>query len=166
MKAISLWQPWATLIAIGAKSIETRGWPTDYRGWLAIHAAKKWNKELNAMCGRAPFFQALTAANYRRGVVSDQWHLPLGAIVGVCKVIQNVSTNLTFDLAFEVNGKTKRWQLPPPSPERDFGDYSPNRYAWLLDQVTAFKEPIPFKGSRTFFEVPDDLIAAAVKGVA
>lgn len=40
MKALSLWQPWATLIAIGAKQYETRGWSTPYRGPLIIHAAK------------------------------------------------------------------------------------------------------------------------------
>lgn len=32
MKALTLTQPWATLVAIGAKCIETRGWSTDYRG--------------------------------------------------------------------------------------------------------------------------------------
>ncbi len=41
MKAITLWQPWASLIAIGAKKIETRSWATKYRGPLAIHAAIK-----------------------------------------------------------------------------------------------------------------------------
>lgn len=41
MKALTLWQPWASLIAVGAKTIETRGWATNYRGPLAIHAAKR-----------------------------------------------------------------------------------------------------------------------------
>ncbi len=39
MKALSLHQPWASLIAIGAKRVETRHWTTSYRGPLAIHAA-------------------------------------------------------------------------------------------------------------------------------
>lgn len=39
MKALTLWQPWASLIALGVKSIETRAWSTSYRGPLAIHAA-------------------------------------------------------------------------------------------------------------------------------
>lgn len=41
MKAITLWQPWASLIAVGAKTIETRGRQTHYRGPLAIHAATR-----------------------------------------------------------------------------------------------------------------------------
>ena len=40
MKALTLTQPWASLVAIGAKRIETRSWSTPYRGLLAIHAAK------------------------------------------------------------------------------------------------------------------------------
>ena len=45
MRAISLWQPWASLIADGRKSIETRHWPTAVRGPVAIHAAMKVDKE-------------------------------------------------------------------------------------------------------------------------
>ena len=41
MKAITIWQPWASLIACGAKKYETRSWPTKYRGPIAIHAAAK-----------------------------------------------------------------------------------------------------------------------------
>lgn len=40
MKAITIWQPWASAIAHGLKGIETRSWGTKYRGLLAIHAAK------------------------------------------------------------------------------------------------------------------------------
>lgn len=43
MKAISLWQPWASAIAMGLKRIETRNWATRHRGPLAIHAAKRWD---------------------------------------------------------------------------------------------------------------------------
>ncbi len=41
MKAITIWQPWASLLACGAKQYETRSWATSYRGPIAIHAAKK-----------------------------------------------------------------------------------------------------------------------------
>ena len=47
MKAISLWQPWASLCVLpgpngrAVKTIETRSWPTKYRGPLAVHAAKR-----------------------------------------------------------------------------------------------------------------------------
>jgi len=41
MKAISVKQPWAALIAVGWKWIETRTWSTDYRGPLLIVASKQ-----------------------------------------------------------------------------------------------------------------------------
>lgn len=41
MKALTLHQPWASLIAAGVKTIETRSWSTRYRGPLAVHAGKR-----------------------------------------------------------------------------------------------------------------------------
>ena len=41
MKAISLKQPWASLVADGKKTIETRKWPTKYRGDILIVSSKK-----------------------------------------------------------------------------------------------------------------------------
>ena len=41
MKCISVKQPWATKIANGCKTIETRTWSTNYRGPLAIASSKK-----------------------------------------------------------------------------------------------------------------------------
>lgn len=45
MKAVSLWEPWATLVRLKIKRIETRGWSTSYRGPLAIHATKHVHTE-------------------------------------------------------------------------------------------------------------------------
>ena len=44
MKVLTLFQPWATLVILGEKKIETRSWKTNYRGEIAIHAGKKWIK--------------------------------------------------------------------------------------------------------------------------
>ena len=41
MKTLSLWKPHSQAISLSLKPYETRGWKTDYRGPLAIHAAKK-----------------------------------------------------------------------------------------------------------------------------
>ena len=41
MKALSVKQPWAELIARGEKTIETRVWCTAYRGPLLIVASKR-----------------------------------------------------------------------------------------------------------------------------
>lgn len=46
MKVISLLQPWASLVILGHKKIETRSWNTKYRGDLLIHASKRWDNNL------------------------------------------------------------------------------------------------------------------------
>jgi len=54
MRALSLWQPWASLIYDGRKKIETRHWEMLYRGPLAIHAAMKVDKEACYEFGYSP----------------------------------------------------------------------------------------------------------------
>lgn len=76
IKALTLYQPWATLVAIGAKRIETRSWWTAYRGLLAIHASKTFGATNRALCHQEPFRSALLAGGVER--LSD---LPLGAVV-------------------------------------------------------------------------------------
>lgn len=49
MKAITLHQPHAHLIGLGVKPFETRSWKTNYRGLLAIHAAKIQIHELDGL---------------------------------------------------------------------------------------------------------------------
>jgi hypothetical protein len=41
LKALSVKQPWANMIASGEKTIETRTWPTAYRGELLIVSSKR-----------------------------------------------------------------------------------------------------------------------------
>ena len=45
MKAITIKQPYATLIAEGLKEYEFRTWKTKYRGEILIHAGKGVDKE-------------------------------------------------------------------------------------------------------------------------
>ena len=45
MKAITIKQPWATLIAEGYKEYEFRTWKTKYRGEVLIHAGKSMDKK-------------------------------------------------------------------------------------------------------------------------
>jgi len=59
IKAISLKQPWASLIAEGSKTIETRTWPTNYRGELLICSSK------NPKIENLPVGMALCVATVR-----------------------------------------------------------------------------------------------------
>src|SRR6266851_1649200 len=47
MKGISLWQPWASLWCSRRKVHETRHWRCRHRGWLLVHAAKRFEKDFD-----------------------------------------------------------------------------------------------------------------------
>lgn len=161
MKAISLWQPWASAIAFGSKRIETRSWKTSYRGPLAIHAAKRCVK--GDLIHLAAYW-GWTGAMWP--VVRRDWYrvLPFGAIVAICQLIdcrptgsftQEELDQRKYPPAFIVIEDAKDlygWS------ERLLGDFSLGRYGWVLDDVRPVDSPIPFKGKQGFFDVPDELL--------
>jgi hypothetical protein len=151
MKAITLTQPWATLVAIGKKTIETRSWSTSYRGPLAIHAAKTFPKHAWQICLSDPFKDILLRSGftYLADINLYKHQFPLGAVIATCELvacirIPDMDLNLTF------NGKS--WLLPPQEPELSFGDYIPGRFAWILSNVKPLPEPIPARGALGLWE--------------
>ena len=138
MKAITVTQPFATLCAINAKRIETRGWKTDYRGPLAIHAGKGCPPEFVALAHTEPFFSILKAAGY--ALFGD---LPRGAVIATCRLVECLQIGPRI-AAFGVANEGE-WRLTDQ--ERAFGDYTPGRYAWLLADVQPLAAPIPARGA-------------------
>ena len=134
MKAITLTQPWATLVAIGAKRIETRSWRTLYRGHLAIHAAKGFPE-----LARERFFNWEFREVLEAHCIHSFHELPLGVVVATCTLVDCV--RITPD------------NMPPPGgPEFYFGDYTPGRWAWMLNSVKSLPYPIPLRGSLGLWE--------------
>src|SRR5437660_12667474 len=77
--AISLWQPWASLIALGLKRFETRSWPLrkySPRMSYAIHAAKRWTKAQRDLCEFDPIISRMVM-----GLTPIT--MPLGAYVAI-----------------------------------------------------------------------------------
>jgi hypothetical protein len=146
MKTISLWQPWASLIANGIKRFETRSWATTYRGPLAIHAAKK-------VLSASEQYQCLDYEFLKVAGIYDQTpeagharlpKLPHGAVIATCTLADCIPTDSigTMDISRS---------------ERLCGDFTFGRFAWLLGDVKKLASPIPFKGRQGFFDVPDSL---------
>ena len=136
MKALTIQQPWATLVAIGAKRIETRSWRTSYRGPLAIHAAKGFPKSARELCRDNPFHAALYSAGWASKSYSGE--LPLGVVLATCRLVACTLTSLAFEEQLS-------------TAERAFGDYSPGRYAWVLEDVKPIM-PRSAKGSLGLWE--------------
>jgi len=155
MKALTLTQPWATLVAIGAKRIETRSWDTRYRGPLAIHAAKlfpKWAREFASepVCRQAVKERA-ASSNIGRLVGWEHKPpfvvYPLGYVIAVCR-LANVIPVEVVDNRNNVFGVS----LPPLSEqERAFGDYGPGRFAWILEDIE-LRDPAEAKGKLGLWE--------------
>ena len=150
MRLLSLWQPWATLVAVGAKQIETRSWQTPYRGKIAIHAAIKFPKEAMELCYQEPFYSALFD---QEGFPRKE--LPTGCIVATCDLLDCIKvlpeqTGFHYgpNLGTNPEGGYRVWQVPPLQPERSFGNYEAGRYAWLLGNIQPLAEPLPWKGAQ------------------
>lgn len=123
MQALTLWQPWATLIAMDHKRFETRSWK---RGNLigeriAIHAAKRPPKDLPR-----------DLLHELEELTLDPLHLPLGAILGTAVVSDVHQTEVIAP------SLTRR--------ELAFGDYAVGRWAWRLAYVEMLPVPQPTQG--------------------
>jgi len=133
LKAITLWQPWASLIAVGAKKIETRSWATKYRGPLAIHASMKAVEKPLYIDPR--LVRLLQEAGYKKPT-----DLPTGCILATCNLTECLE--MTEENIVEV-----------PELEKVFGDFEPGRYMWILEDVKKLDKPIPAKGKQRIWEI-------------
>jgi activating signal cointegrator 1 len=123
MKALSMTQPWASLVVLGAKKFETRSWRTPYRGPLVIHAAKFMPRWAIELCRYEPYYSALQRV----------YPLPRGAIIGV----------VSLDLCFPTESIADT--ISPD--ERAFGDWAKGRWAWQFSHPVQLEKPVTWKGS-------------------
>jgi len=146
MKALSLWQPWASLMALGLKRVETRGWYMRHRGPLVIAATKTWNRDV---------LKALHDANRPSCIEDDSdWRrmidrlvgrgvktlgdLPLGAALCIVNVVDCIPTD--------------RAALSLSNDEKAFGSYDPGRFAIITEMVRTFEKPVPCRGAQGLWE--------------
>lgn len=142
MKVISLLQPWATLVVMGKKMIETRSWNTNHRGPILIHASKRMDAGQRQLLKKEPFKTAVTE-------IKD---LPLGKILGKVDIIQTSTTEF-FKQCSEAIPLRKRWNEKEWKDELAFGDYSPGRYGWLLDKAIEFSHQPTINGARGLWDL-------------
>lgn len=148
MKAITVWQPWASLLATGKKHIETRSWRTNYRGEILIHAAKKPYSQIELIIPRED--RKLIEDALRLRYIDWKERVPTSVIVGKANLVNCV-------LIDETTAELIKEQHPD---EYAFGDFTPGRYAWVMESPVLFKEPIPAKGKQGLWnwegEIPNE----------
>lgn len=136
MKAITLWQPWASLWLTTRKVHETRSWATKYRGDLIVHAAKRpigpfdISLQLEDLCAEewGPGFRAV---------------LPLGAIIGIVQL---------------QDCQPMTQARPIDTTDALCGEWHPSRFAWKRGQFLALARPMPFVGKQGLWNGPDQVL--------
>ena len=120
-------------MALGKKTIETRSWPTSYRGDLAIHASLKWDKALQEELKCDPFYYQ--ALGFGKTPTLDDWKaaMQFGEIVAVVRLNECLGSALSRYRA-AVRG------------EEMFGDYAPGRHGFLTDTLRVPTRSIPMRG--------------------
>lgn len=172
-KALTLHQPWASLVALGIKSIETRSWapPKALIGErLLVHAGRR-NPFVKGPDQVGDFVVGTDGAPYVRKVrggltvangLGYPVPLPLGAIVASCILADVVPmggpTESRDDRWLEVvpeDGSGDRWEgrlllverttheWTEVTDQRPYGDFAPGRWAWLLEDVKPTTERCP-----------------------
>lgn len=137
MKALTIRQPWAQLIASGAKDIENRTWSTNYRGLIVIHASASLNRSdvIDACDHMGCFIPKFS----RRIFAEEAKTYPLGAALAVA------------ELTDVVTASDSPWFFGP--------------YGFVLQNVKRFATPVPTKGALGLWGIPDFEIADALREV-
>lgn len=139
LMCISLWEPWATLVVLGAKSFETRSWRTSHRGPLGIHAAQGWHGWSPRRFCENPH---VAAALRSHDVSPRDIELTMGHLIGVVNLYDCLPTT-------DALLQTRLSMF-----ERLVGDFSPDRWAWRLRDVSRLSRPIRCRGWQRLFAVP------------
>ncbi len=114
MKALTISQPWANLIASGLKFVENRTWPTSYRGPLAIHAGKG-----------SQYLTSQQLTMYPTGCIVATCQLVECVHIDRLRKIKNVKTNPTF--ICETSRRTVLEVLAH--------DFTEGPYLWILEDI-------------------------------
>ncbi len=145
MKALTIWQPWATLIMIGAKPFEFRRWPAPKafrRQRIVIHA------------GQRPVRQAEVRAlmlNIRRGGYAETGLTEEPAMKLLDRVRQGFVLPTACGLGTAVLGEPKQAAEIFGDMVGDSDRVDHQIWAWPLGEIEAFDEPVPARGAQGFW---------------
>lgn len=151
MKAISLWQPYASFMALHLKWNETRGRLTHYRGELAICSARRnsfpgeFGSDVDWLVQRAG--DLWLKENKLKPEAERSLFFPKGYVVCVVELIDCKPTD-----GLEVS-----------SLEKMLGNYLPGRFAWITRNCRPLKHPVPVVGHQGFFNLPPDVESKVIE---
>lgn len=126
MKALTVHQPYASLIARGEKWVENRTWQTSHRGLLAIHAGK----------GSAYLPKDALRA------------YPLGAMVAVAKLVACINLKSLKSQPFELRIPNTNLTVG----DVVGNEYTEGPWCWILSKAVMMDPPIPCRGAQRLWK--------------
>ena len=168
MKALTVRQPWASLIVHGPKWIKTRSTPTKIRGRIGIIAGlHRPNPGYYGAFGVGVGSTGITLHNFNGAYLR---HGPFGALIGTvelydCVPICDGLTEMEDyeDVGFRIVAEPPygAWMYAGPDDrvgtdvanQLPYGEFYPGRWAWLLRDPQPLAEPIPMRGAQHWQEV-------------
>lgn len=159
VKALSLWQPWASLWAAGVKPYETRDWATKYRGPLLIHAAKADVRAFTKLVG-VRHANILRRACFEAGLPTVE-DLPRGSIVGggemyhAAKVLSVSEDGVAGPSVIHARfaGQERVSVHTAEAHEMVLGDVRAGRWLWFIRHHDMLVTPVPWRGRQSLFDV-------------
>jgi hypothetical protein len=145
MKCITVKQPWATLLVVGATQYLVRSWRTKYRGPLAIHASATFPRANFELCCDEVMRHVLRQYGYDYAI-----ELPTQAVLGTIIVDDCLRVEEDNSLLFD-----------PEDPAAVFGHLQWERWAWLCTNPRALPHPIPRVGRLGIYSIPDALVGSS-----
>ena len=157
MKALTIHQPFASLVAIGVKHIATHSFKTNYRGPIAIHAGKAKPPVMSLVGNFQSYLNVIDGGYMARDVTGQPMRpfpLPLGAVVATANLVDCVPIVDRWSeeddggrcLMIGDDGRlVDILRLGDVSDQLPYGDFAPGMWGWLLEDVTAI-DPVSAKG--------------------
>lgn len=133
-RALTISQPFASLIADGQKWVENRTWFASYTGPLMIHAGRG-----------TQYLHKNELRNY-----------PTGAIVAVCRMVCCVHVQTLRDRLAQ-GERLSHLTLPEMSRIADHA-HTEGPWAWVLAEVTKLAKPVPCSGQQGIWEPPLEVV--------
>lgn len=149
MYAITLHQPWATLITLGVKTVETRSWPAPERlpgQTFAIHAGRRVVRRPGGRIERE--LQARLGEDWLR-IIPTGVVVATATLVGMARVerVDPMTGHAVHEAGVEMGCALGKGRTPVDP----WGDFSAGRWLWFLTDVVALSEPIPAVGHQSFW---------------
>ena len=141
LKAISLWQPWASLVPLGLKHYETRSWKTNYRGKLLICSTVNNSKHHR---------EYLKIKDELQLPAWNEENFPHGCAIAICDLTDCVEM-------------TPEFIAQQSQTEILCGDWQVGRYAWKLENIQPLDKPFAVKGKQGLFNIPSTNLECYLK---